>query len=470
MPVRRSELGAGLVVGVLAAAGVVVPPEPLAFLVLRAGIVASAVVIALVATLVSVRRRADAVARCVRDAREKASRHEFQQAQALGRIERLAEQTRGQAVIAVEMAAAQYRTRSAGLGRVLMVTSNGAGLGHLTRCLALAHVLPDAIAVDILTLSTAAAEIRDERVTVHYFPSRETAALSGSTWERAFTRELVDRFVADRPDVIMFDGTYVYRPVHDVARSFGIPLVWILRGCWKEGRQTAQTRDPADVADALLLPDDYACASDFPVVEPNLPVYLAPPLTLTKPGDLLERAEALDALGLDTQERYVLIQLGAGNIDDIGESLQAAAAAVLSLGDAWRPVISDSPLSRSLVELPGGVARIRAYPLARYFNAFEFAVLAAGYNSVQEALSLGLPAIFVPNTAAMTDDQQRRAVSAADRGLALTAATPKEIRDAVVTLAAPDMRATLRAALASVVVEPPRGFPEWLASRVTAAR
>ena len=48
-----------------------------------------------------------------------------------------------------------------------------------------------------------------------------------------------------------------------------------------------------------------------------------------------------------------------------------------------------------------------------------FSVAAAGYNTFHEAMSFGLPTIFVPNTAPGMDDQQGRAQFAQDRGAAI---------------------------------------------------
>jgi UDP-N-acetylglucosamine--N-acetylmuramyl-(pentapeptide) pyrophosphoryl-undecaprenol N-acetylglucosamine transferase len=52
------------------------------------------------------------------------------------------------------------------------------------------------------------------------------------------------------------------------------------------------------------------------------------------------------------------------------------------------------------------------FPSSMYYRAFDFAVLAGGYNSVTEAVLLGLPAIFIPNMATVADDQLKRCYAA----------------------------------------------------------
>ena len=116
--------------------------------------------------------------------------------------------------------------------RVLMVTSNGAGLGHLTRCLALAREFPDEWSVDILTLSTGWRKVMNEGVNLRYFPSKERLGLSHRGWHRRFVRALSTVVDEVNPDVIFFDGVALYRAIYEVPRQRLVPLVWIVRGGW----------------------------------------------------------------------------------------------------------------------------------------------------------------------------------------------------------------------------------------------
>ena len=63
-----------------------------------------------------------------------------------------------------------------------------------------------------------------------------------------------------------------------------------------------------------------------------------------------------------------------------------------------------------------GVRYLSAFPNARYFRAFDFAVSAAGYNSFHELLHHGLPCIFLPNDNQKVDDQRARAAFAEGQG------------------------------------------------------
>jgi UDP-N-acetylglucosamine:LPS N-acetylglucosamine transferase len=62
------------------------------------------------------------------------------------------------------------------------------------------------------------------------------------------------------------------------------------------------------------------------------------------------------------------------------------------------------------------VRLIRGFPISRYMNAFDFTIAAASYNTFNESMSYGLPAIFIPNEHVSMDDQSSRAAFAEANG------------------------------------------------------
>ncbi len=62
---------------------------------------------------------------------------------------------------------------------------------------------------------------------------------------------------------------------------------------------------------------------------------------------------------------------------------------------------------------------LRDYPNSLYFNSFEFAIMAGGYNSYHEAIAFQLPTICIPNKNTGMDDQVARAKIASDAGAML---------------------------------------------------
>jgi UDP-N-acetylglucosamine:LPS N-acetylglucosamine transferase len=88
------------------------------------------------------------------------------------------------------------------------------------------------------------------------------------------------------------------------------------------------------------------------------------------------------------------------------------------------------------------VLHLRAYPLSRYFNAFDGAISAVGYNSFHELIACSVPAIFVPNEHPTMDDQLMRAQFAERRGLGLCVRTrdPYRLRAAIDRILEPGQR------------------------------
>ncbi|MEW1981560.1 glycosyltransferase [Citricoccus sp. NPDC079358] len=326
-------------------------------------------------------------------------------------------------------------------GSFLFITSNGAGLGHISRMLAVATRLPSDRDPVILTLSKAYTQVQGLGVEVRYFPSAAATDGDADSWNHGFGRHLFELMKELRPSVVMFDGTWIYQPVTDVCRTLGIHLVWMQRGCWRPevDRNSPQRHLAARVCDEVIVPGDYGCR-EMVDVGPGVPVHYVNPVTLTGPEDLLSREEACADLGFDSSRRYVLISLGGGILFDGEKAVAAALEAVLSLGPEWVPVMTRNPLAEEAA-VDERLQVMSAYPLARYYRAFEFAVTAAGYNSVQEAIALDLPSILLPNDRTVTDDQVRRALSVDEEGLARTVRSAEGLREAITAQAAGDGRA-----------------------------
>ena len=100
--------------------------------------------------------------------------------------------------------------RSAAL-RVLFTTSNGTGLGHLTRSMAIARRLGDGDEALVMTLSAAAPVVEQMGFPVEYVASYATPA-SGNDyrWSRRFRSRLKAVIAEADADVVVFDGTHPY--------------------------------------------------------------------------------------------------------------------------------------------------------------------------------------------------------------------------------------------------------------------
>ncbi|MHA3948216.1 glycosyltransferase [Cellulomonas bogoriensis] len=375
------------------------------------------------------RRQLDDIADLVRDSREKQSRHEYRHALALSKLGDELAAVRADTEFAhwAKMPAfapvLRYRPDRSG-PRVLFVTSNGAGLGHLTRCLAIAEANRDRMRPAFFTLSSAVELVRDMDYDVDHHPSKEASGLDWPAWHRSFGRRLFGHLTA-APDVVVYDGAWIYRGLTELCSRSGVPLVWLRRGNWKESAPREQFDNATLFCDSVLVPGELGGLEE----EPGGTETTVGPVTILESTSPLSPEASKARLRLDRESSYALVQLGAGQINSISDVQQAAVDLVRSCSDST-PVVVRSPIARTREPVPGAIVR-SAYPVAPLMPAFDFAILAGGYNSIHEAAVLGLPSVVVPNPSTVTDDQDRRAGRAQQAGFAFAVHSASELEQGV---------------------------------------
>lgn len=331
--------------------------------------------------------------------------------------------------------------------RVLFLTSNGAGLGHLTRAMAIARRLPGWVQPVLLTLSQALPVVLQQGFHAEYLPSAGYSGLSTSTWNKVYAGRLREVMTTYDPAVVVFDGTFPYgglRDVVDERRELG--YVWCRRAMWRPSEDERALRASA-LFDLVIEPGEFAEEADRGgTVRRRHEAARVAPITLLDQEELLDREAAAGQLGLETGQTNVLIQLGAGNINDIHSDVGMLVERLRGWPDT-QIVVAESTIAGAPVPLPEGIRRARTYPLSRFARAFDLTVTATGYNTFHEAVAFELPALFVPNAETAVDDQVARAVWAEAAGVGLTwrPRSPERLDETLTALADPGRRAEMAA-------------------------
>ena len=301
----------------------------------------------------------------------------------------------------------------------LFVATNGVGMGHLTRVMAIARRLPEGVQPILLTWSQALRLARQEGFFVEYMPSLQYLRSEVRPWNALFLRRLHELIDLYAPGVIVYDGVQPHEAFDTLRWSHpAVTRVWCRRAMWRPG-QAVRNLDGARFFDAVLEPGELADSSDAGATVAERPrAHRVRPMLFPAVADLLERDEARRRLGLTGERPVTLIQLGSG------AALRREVIERLLALNRTDVVLAVSPLDDRAGSVPAGCRRIDLYPLGPYYRAFDFAVAAPGYNAFHELLAFGIPTLFIPNPNAVVDDQPARAGHAARYGMAATLESP----------------------------------------------
>lgn len=333
---------------------------------------------------------------------------------------------------------------------VMLCTSNGTGLGHLARVMAVAEHLRERADVVIFTLSAALSVPVDQGFRVEYLRSREHSGLTGAAWNSLLSQRLEHLLSIYRPSSLVFDGTHPYLGLCRVLdRHDEVTAIWQRRGMWQEGKGS-EALARAHHFDIVVEPGDYAADADHgPTTKQREGVRRVAPIRFGPQP--MPRENARDELGLDPEQLVGLVQLGAGQINEVDSMVSSVCDAILSSGRAG-VVLATSVISKPIEPRDERVHVLRTFPVTAYMDAFDFGFFAAGYNSFHEALSLGLPSVFVPNRQTKLDDQAARSRYAAEHGLALEwdGESPTMLRDCVARLVDERVRTEFRTRMSTL--------------------
>jgi len=312
------------------------------------------------------------------------------------------------------------RERAPAAGKLVLMPTNGVGLGHAQRCALIADELDRRRVAPVFAVFPSCAGL----VKTYGFDAMPLVPRSALHAE-AHANDLANyqrlRALAGDAQALVFDGGYVFDSVYRTILEHRLRGVWIRRGLWQEQQNNTTSLDREKAFERVIVPSEafeelnvaYSHGDHVHVVGP---IMRRDALDFDRRRTL--RAQLAERYGL-AFERLVVTQLGGGVAADRGAQIQAVCgmmerrADVLHLVLAWPTAVLEPGWFRW-----ARTRVVKTHHAGVLAAAADLCITAAGYNAFHEVLYGPRAAIFVPQTGAFMDDQRARARAARERGLA----------------------------------------------------
>lgn len=311
---------------------------------------------------------------------------------------------------------------------VLIMATNGVGLGHITRGLAIARELQkQAVDCEVIFLTTSMATeiIREMGFMYYYIPTIELMpkGISVDYWHQMLYEQVKQLLEIYDPAVFLYDGACPYISViSQLMKQSKMKLIWMKREGDRVGYE--YLREYEKLFDCVLVPMEIGLP--YLMKKERNRCYLSPVLLADRKHSY-DRQKVRELFGVQSDEKLVYLQLGAGNINDIMSTIQLVVSVLLEY-ENLHIIFGESLIGRHYHLTMDRVKTIRSYPNYSYYNGFDMAISAAGYNTFHELLYYNIPTLFLPNEYTQKDDQVARAKRAEHLQYGLCACTREDIK------------------------------------------
>lgn len=298
--------------------------------------------------------------------------------------------------------------------RWLIHATNGWGLGHVARTLALARqIRARAPRSEFLFLTNSEAS---NLIWREGFPSVKTPSA------QAVHLGLIESKVAIPMGRALAASVYAaFRPHVIVSDTFPLggnnelpPLLtsWaqkviVYREVQAEAYRQQSTQDMLRRYDIFLIA--HAPGEAKVTLPGNLTVKECGDMLIRSREEGLPRAEARRRLGLPEDGFFIYLGLGGGGDSEYRAMFERVVAHAADM-PGWKLVWAAPPLLRGGMpeSADGRIREVRYFPLGEVWNAFDGAISLMGANTVAELLHNGVPSVFLPPRGGLHDDQAAR--------------------------------------------------------------
>ncbi|MES2463455.1 MAG: UDP-glucosyltransferase [Armatimonadota bacterium] len=330
--------------------------------------------------------------------------------------------------------------------RILNYAVNGLGLGHLTRLIAinrqirrLAGLLGIPSEQIFLTSNEGDALAYQHGFASFKIPSKSSLAACGLDPVRH--RKIAKQWVWNAvnlisPDILIVDTFPAggFQELFDVL-DLGSKNVFIYRAVRSEAALVPAFQSALRGYHLILKPTEQG-ENDSPVPDDlEDRVATTGEILIRSASEILSREEARDLLGIPgTATGAIYVSVGGGG-DTEAETMFATVLETARRMPEMYFVIGAGSLYRGREYHAPNVSWTRRSVMMECFRAFDAALTAGGYNTVNELMHCGIPCVFL-SQARTHDDQERRVTRCveAGAGVLLTERTPEAIQAALIGL------------------------------------
>ncbi|WP_375563195.1 glycosyltransferase [Bernardetia sp. OM2101] len=318
---------------------------------------------------------------------------------------------------------------------VLFYTVNGLGLGHLTRCLAIARQLKkqDSSLIPLFFTSSEGSNLLYQEGFAYYKVPSKTIARETKLLKRnlaiSYSEILTSIVNTYRPVGLVVD-TFPLGSMNDLLSVLGLPLKWKKFFIHREQMNMDKNKvEMQNFYDYIIAPHSKG-STKIPVpISKKEDLFWSNEILIREKSELQSREEIRKNLGVKEDENLLLINLGGGGDTTTTENYRQIFDLILNSSSLLRqkkirlfvpnpPLSSTNELKEIFSKLPASTISFSHFPLMELMPALDFAISATGYNTFHELLACQIPTIFIPKARGY-DDQYGRAKRAFDAKAAL---------------------------------------------------
>ena len=318
---------------------------------------------------------------------------------------------------------------------VLFYTVNGLGLGHLTRCLAIARQLKkqNPSLVPLFFTSSEGSNLLYQEGFAYYKVPSKTIARETKLLKRnlaiSYSEMLTSLVNTYRPVALVVD-TFPLGAMNDLLSVLGLPLKWKKFFIHREQMNMDKNKiETQNFYDYIIAPHSKG-STKIPVpTSKKEDLFWSNEILIREKSELQSRKEIRKNLGVEEDENLLLINLGGGGDMTTTENYKQIFDLILNSSSLLRqkkirlfipkpPLNSTNELKEVFSKLPPSTLSFSHFPLMELMPAVDFAISATGYNTFHELLACKIPTIFIPKVRGY-DDQYGRAKRAFDAKTAL---------------------------------------------------